>query len=191
MRLAVTGPQNTGKSTYIQDFIEHFPQYQTPQETYRDLIAAQQLEINQKGTEANQRQIRDFLYNQISTNQKQNIIFDRCVLDNYVYSLALYDEGRASLEFLNETFNLLLKHLEYLDGIIFIPTAVSVKLSADGVRDTDVQYIDKINRLFTKTLFLVAKQVPIELFVITGDREQRLALSSDIFSYMHYRLRLQ
>jgi len=190
MRLAVTGPQNTGKSTYIKDFVEHFPQYTTPDETYRDIIERQNLEINQQGTEANQKLIRDFLFKQISENEVPNIVFDRCVIDNYVYSLALYDEGKTSLEFLNETFNMAVKHLEHLDGLIFIPTAVSVALTPDGTRDIDVQYIDKVNRLFIKTLFLITKYKPIEIFTVTGDRKQRIALSSDIFSYMHYRLRL-
>lgn len=186
MRLAVIGPQNTGKST----FIEHFPHYSTPTETYRDVIKNNNLEINQKGSEVNQKMIRDFLYQQITTNEEMNILFDRCVIDNYVYSLALYEEGRVSIEFLNQTFNLALKHLEYLDGLIFIPTAVSVKLVDDALRDTNTKYIDKVNRFFTKTLFLINKQKPIEIFVVSGDREERIKLTKDIFSYMNYRLRL-
>ena len=190
MRLAVIGPQNTGKSTFIKDFIQHFSNYVTPFETYRDVIKNNNLEINQKGSEENQRLIRDFLYKQITENKESNVLFDRCVIDNYVYSLSLYEDGKVSLEFLNETFNLLLKHLEFLDGLIFIPTAVAVKLVDDAMRDTDTKYIDKINRFFTKTLFLINKQKPIEIFVISGDRDERINLTKDIFSFMSYRLRL-
>jgi len=190
MRLAVIGPQNTGKSTFIKDFLEHFPEYTTPTETYRDVIQKNNLEINQKGSEENQRMIRDFLFNQITNNKESKILFDRCVIDNYIYSLALHDSGVVSTEFLYETFNLVLKHLEHLDGLIFIPTAVSIKLVDDKLRDTDVKYVDKINRLFTKTLFLITKQKPIEIFVISGDPQERIALTKDIFEYMNYRLRL-
>lgn len=190
MRLAVIGPQNTGKSTFIEDFVGQFEKYKTPVETYRDVIRENNLDINQKATEATQKIIRDFLFEQITKNTKPNILFDRCVIDNYVYSLALYDEGKVSLEFLNETFNMIMKHLEFLDGLIFIPTAVSVKLVDDNLRDIDTKFIDKVNRLFTKTLFLIAKQKPTEIFVVSGSREERMELSKDIFNYMHYRLRL-
>jgi nicotinamide riboside kinase len=190
MRLAVIGPQNTGKSTFIQDFVKTFPHYITPAESYRDVIKRKKLDINQKGSENTQKVIRDFLYNQICHNQERNILFDRCVVDNYVYSLALYENKQASLEFLNETFDMAVKHLEFLDGIIFIPSAVSVKLVNDELRDIETKYIDKINRFFIKTLFLLHKDRPIEVFVISGDRKERLRLARDIFHYINYRLRL-
>lgn len=76
MRLAVIGPQNTGKSTFIKDFIKAFPNYKTPQKTYRDVISKRKLSINQKSTEKNQKIIRDFLYKQISENKQSNILFD-------------------------------------------------------------------------------------------------------------------
>jgi len=190
MRLVVIGPQNTGKSTFIHDFIKSFPNYITPAETYRDIIKRKKLDINQTGSEASQKIIRDFLYNQICHNQEPNILFDRSVIDNYVYSLALYEKKQASLEFLNETFDLAIRHLDFLDGIIFIPSAVSVKLVEDKTRDIETKYIDKINRFFIKTLFLIHKQKPIEVFVISGDRQERIKLSRDIFHYMNYRLRL-
>lgn len=190
MRLAVIGPQNTGKSTFIQDFVKTFPHYITPAETYRDVIKRKKLDINQKSSEHSQKVIRDFLYNQICHNLEPNILFDRCVIDNYVYSLALYEKDQVSLEFLDETFNLAVKHLDSLDGIIFIPSAVSVKLVNDELRDIETKYIDKINRFFIKTLFLLHKHKTIEVFVISGDRRERIKLARDIFHFINYRLRL-
>jgi len=112
------------------------------------------------------------------------------VIDNYVYSLSLYEKKQASLEFLNETFDLAIKQLEFLDGIIFIPSSVSVKLVNGELRDIETKYIDEINRFFIKTLFLLHKYRPIEVFVISGDRRERLKLARDIFRFMNYRLRL-
>ncbi len=190
MRLAVIGPQNTGKSTFIKDFIKAFPNYKTPQKTYRDVISKRKLSINQKSTEKNQKIIRDFLYKQISENKQSNILFDRSVIDNYIYSLALYDKGEASLEFLNETFDLVMRHLDFFDGVILIPTAASIKLVSDNLRDVDVNYIDKINRYFIKTLLLINKTRPLEVFVISGSREERIKLAGDIHRYMNYKMRL-
>lgn len=190
MKLAVIGPQNTGKSTFIKDFVKTFPNYSTPVETYRDIIKRKKLAINQQSSETNQKVIRDFLFDQICHNREPNILFDRCVIDNYVYSLALYEKKQASLEFLNETFDMAVKHLEFLDGIIFIPSTVAVKLANDDLRDIETKYIDKINRFFIKTLFLLHKDRPIEVFVISGDRRERMKLARDIFRYINYRLRL-
>jgi nicotinamide riboside kinase len=190
MRLAVIGPQNTGKSTFIQDFVKTFPHYLTPVESYRDVIKRKKLSINQQSGELSQKVIRDFLFDQICHNREPNILFDRCVIDNYVYSLALYEKKQVSLEFLNETFDMTIKHLEFLDGIIFIPSAVSVKLVDDDLRDIETKYIDKINRFFIKTLFLLHKHRSIEVFVISGDRKERLKLARDIFHFINYRLRL-
>lgn len=190
MRLAVIGPQNTGKSTFIKDFIQAFPEYETPNKTYRDVAKQKKLTLNQIGSEKAQRIIRDFLFKQICSNKNSDILFDRCVIDNYVYSLALYEKKKVSLSFLNETFNQALKHLDFLDGIIFIPSAVSVKLVNDETRDIETKYIDQINRFFIKILFLLQKYRPVEIFVISGDREERLKLTRDIFSFMNYRLRL-
>jgi hypothetical protein len=77
-----------------------------------------------------------------------------------------------------------------LDGVILIPTAASIKLVSDNLRDVDVNYIDKINRYFIKTLLLINKTRPLEVFVISGSREERIKLAGDIHRYMNYKMRL-
>lgn len=37
-KIAVIGPQNTGKSTFVKDFVNAFPEFKTPLETYRDVV---------------------------------------------------------------------------------------------------------------------------------------------------------
>jgi len=174
MRIAVIGPQNTGKSTFIKDFLVAFPEYTTPKETYRDLVKRNELAINQNATEENQRLIRDFLYNQVRSNKVKNIIFDRCIIDNYIYTLAQAEKGVISQKFLKETEVAMYDSLQFIGTLIFIPTAVSVHLVGDKLRDTDTIFIDHINCLFVETLLKIAKRSTIEIILVSGGRQTRI-----------------
>ena len=175
MRLAVSGPQNTGKTTFIKDFLKAFPHYYSPSETYRDVIRKNNLKINKKTTDESQRLIRDFLYKQIKSNKRKNIIFDRCVLDNLIYSTYQFEQGNISKKFIDETKKMVMDSLECLDAMILIPTGVSVRLVEDNLRDTDIHFIDSVNRIFISTILDLAsnKKTP-KIFVVTGDRESRI-----------------
>ena len=174
MRLAVIGPQNTGKTTFIKDFIKAFPQYKTPKETYRDLVKKNKLKINRETDQETQRAIRDFLFNQIKNFQGENVIFDRAMLDNYVYSLAQHQLGNIKKKFINETKKVMYASLNHIDRLIFIPTAADIVLISDKLRDINRPYIDHINKLFLEEILELARQSPIPVWVITGSRETRL-----------------
>ena len=93
MRIAVIGPQNTGKSTFIQDFLQEFSHYSSPHETYRDVIVSRGLVVNQKSSLESQKEIRNFMFGQLRHNKEYNIIFDRCMIDNFVYTNTQYEKG--------------------------------------------------------------------------------------------------
>lgn len=175
MRIAVIGPQNTGKSTFIKDFLEVFPDFITPGQNYRDVVQEKGLEINQKTTEESQRFIREFLLTQALENKNPKVLFDRCVVDNYIYTRAQFERGIIDESFLRETEKVMYASLDHLDALIFIPTAVSVKLVDDAVRDTDTMFVDQINCLFIETLFNIAQRSMIKIIPITGTREGRIA----------------
>jgi nicotinamide riboside kinase len=174
MRIAIIGPQNTGKTTFIKDFLKEFPHYSTPKETYRDVIKKEGLFINQKTTEDSQRSIRNFLFNDVRHGTDKNILFDRCMIDNYVYSYAQYVEGKMPREFLEETEDMLREVIHNVDMYIFIPTALSVPLVDDGTRDTDPKYIDDINTHFMKILFELVREHRIIVKVVSGTRKERI-----------------
>lgn len=174
MRLAVIGPQNTGKTTFVQDFVQAFPHYITPKETYRDVINKHNLEINQKTSEKSQLEIRDFIFNQIKNFQGENVIFDRSLLDNYVYSLARYHQGKMKKSFLDATRKMMYVSLTHIDRLIFIPTSVGVGLVDDKTRDTDRLYIDHINKLFLEEILELVRKSPIPVWIISGDRQTRI-----------------
>jgi GTPase SAR1 family protein len=174
MRIAVVGAQNTGKTTFVRSFLQAFPEYQTPKRTYRDVVKEHGLVINRETTQESQRVIRDFLYRQITKNTVSNIIFDRCVLDNYVYTRYQYDRGSLSASFLEETKRQMMEHLDSLDVLFFIPSALSVKFIDDQLRDNNSQYADAINSLFIETLLEVVSTSRMKIAVISGDPAERI-----------------
>lgn len=174
MRIAVIGPQNTGKSTFIEDFLKEFPHYRSPQETYRDVIESRALEVNQKTSLESQKEIRDFMFGQVRHNKEYTIIFDRCLIDNYVYTLAQYEKGGIEKWFVDETESMMVDTLRLIDMFIFIPTAVAVPLVDDATRDINAAYIDTINHLFLKTLFELSRKHHITVKIISGSRKERI-----------------
>ena len=174
MKIAVMGPQNTGKSTFVGDFLKKYQNYDTPTETYRDVVRDQQLIINQNSSTDSQKAIRDFLFVQIKTNTKNNIIFDRCVIDNYVYTYVQYEAGMIAKKFVDETYKIMIDGLEYIDTYIFIPAAVSVALVNDTLRDTDKGYIDRVNHHFLRILFELARDKHINIKIVSGTRTERI-----------------
>lgn len=175
MRIAVLGPQNTGKSTFIADFLKDFHHYTTAKATYRDVIETNKLDINQKTSIESQKHIRDFMFGQFRHNTEYNIIFDRCLIDNYVYTYVAYEAGLIPKWFVDETEAMMKDTLRLVDMYLFIPTAVSIPLVDDGTRDIDRAYIDTVNNHFLSVLFDLAQKYHITVKIISGSREERIA----------------
>jgi nicotinamide riboside kinase len=189
MKIAVVGTQCTGKSTYIKDFLNKWNMYTTPEKTYRDVVKEKNIPINRLGDEESQKIILDFLVDQaLSCSKSDNVIFDRCVLDNLAYSSWLHLNNKVSEKFLDESRILVRETLKMFDIIFFLPlTKMSpVKIVEDGVRDVDPVYreeIDNIFKVFAKSylqgdgrIFPKGDSPPI--IEIYGSPEQRIALTS-------------
>ena len=174
MRVAVIGPQNTGKSTFIKDFITAHPEYTSPTRTYRDVVAERGLHINQLTGRESQELIRDFLIDQVATNTLQHVIFDRTVIDNYVYTKIAEGNGGIDAAFVTDTWHKSIEALRHLDMLFFVPTAASISLVNDELRDTDVAFIDAVNREFKDVLLKIRTLSPIEICVLAGSREARV-----------------
>lgn len=174
MRIAVIGPQNTGKSTFIKDFLKEFPNYKTADRVYRDVVEEKGLTINQKTNENSQREIRDFMRPIIVENKEHNIIFDRSLIDNFVYTTLGYEQGNINKNFVDESEDVMKDSLKYVDLYLFIPTSVSVPLVNDDLRDIDTAFIDATNNCFLRVLFDLIKNNHISVKVISGSRSERI-----------------
>lgn len=174
MRIAVIGPQNTGKSTFVSDFLKEFPHYNSPSKTYRDVIEENKLDVNQLTSLESQKQIRDFMFEQMRNNNEYNVIFDRCMIDNYIYTYVQYEKGQIEKWFVEETEAMMLATLQEADVYLFIPTAVSVPLVADATRDIDTAYIDTVNHHFLRVILDLSRKHNITVKVISGSRKDRI-----------------
>jgi hypothetical protein len=132
------------------------------------------LKINQLTGRESQELIRDFLIEQVETNTFKDVIFDRTVIDNYVYTKLADGSGEIDSAFVNETWEKSIESLAYLDMLFFIPTAASISLVDDEMRDTDVAFIDAVNREFIDALLRIRSLSPIPICVLAGTREERV-----------------
>ena len=183
--ITVSGTQNVGKSTYIRDFLDHWPMFKTPEKTYRELAKERGAKLNKEADQESQKIIRDSLIEQIdSYSRKKNVIFDRCPLDNLVYTLWLYehDKGDIDADFVAESIKKTRLAIQRIDLMILIPSVDKIKLVADGVRDIDKQYREEINNIFVDLkekrengddIFFVAEDCA-PIIDISGTREDRI-----------------
>jgi hypothetical protein len=151
MKIAVCGTSCVGKSTYIKNFCETWKNFSFPEKTYRNLIKEKNLNHSSNGDEESQRLILNSLVDQaIEFSKKDNIIFDRCVLDNMVYTSWLFLKEKVSEKFLEETRILVRETLKLYDIIFFIPlTKVSpVEMTENELRDNDPLYREEIDNIF-------------------------------------------
>jgi len=189
MKICVTSTQNMGKSTYIKDFLKEWPMYKTPANTYRDIIKEKGLLINESGTEESQKIILNVLVDQAIEHSKyDNVILDRCVLDNLAYTTWLSLTGKVSEKFLAETKDIVRETLKLYDILFFFPISKfnRIPIEQDGLRSVDPLYredIDYIFKLFQQSYLKSDGRVfPTDecpaLIELYGSREERIKLTS-------------
>jgi hypothetical protein len=188
-KIAIVGTACQGKTTLIKDMMERWPQLTTPEKTYRDIVKEKKLPINQQATQESQETILNFLIDQVMENcGRKKIVFDRCPLDNLIYTLWLNIKfpERVNDEFVKKTIALTKQSMKFLDAIFFIPlTRVhKVPLVADELRNIDPAFIEEIDNLFKVVIdtqkISAGTYFPLEdcppVIEIFGERQQRIKM---------------
>ena len=189
MRIAISGTACQGKSTLINDFLKEWDMYTTPEKTYRDYLTENNLLHSKETTKDTQWDILNFMVDTLQQYSKgDKVIFDRCPLDNMVYSLWANERVINDLDddFIRKCIPVVRESLRFLDVIFYIPitAAAPVQIVEDELRETDKVYIKEIDNLFKgieqqylqgqkDSPFLPNEECPaiVEIF---GNREQRL-----------------
>jgi predicted ATPase len=151
MKLCVVGTACQGKSTYISDFLKNWNMYKTTEKSYRDIIKEKKLSINENGNEESQKIILDILVDQaIDFSKDDNVIYDRCVLDNLAYTFWLNANGKVSDEFLEKTRTIVHETLKLYDILFFFPISKfsKIELTESENRSINVEYRDEIDQIF-------------------------------------------
>jgi adenylate kinase family enzyme len=195
VKIVCIGAQNTGKSTFIADFIAKYPSFSTPTESYRDMIRAKGLTINQEGTVANQLEIFNFVVNQQRTLPDTNIIMDRCAFDAMVYTKYLLIRNGTNTEADIVTYRAMhaqaYELLAQFDLVFHFPLRGNehIVIKPDGLRDTDEQYRKDIDYHFwyeTGKWLGRSRSRLSNFYWITGTREERINYVLPLRNYDQY-----
>lgn len=153
MRIAISGTANQGKSTLINDFLQSWPNYNRESSDYRALLKEQKLPHSKKTNKEVQWKILNLMVDELQKYKKtDNVIFDRCPLDNLVYSLWCCEKkkGKIDEKFISKCIPVVKESMRNLDIIFFLPItkAAPVPIEENGVRETDEVYVKEIDALF-------------------------------------------
>jgi hypothetical protein len=153
MRIAICGSACQGKTTLVNDFIKQWPKYKRSEESYRKVIKKENLKLNKEVDQDGQWKILNCLIDDIQKTEKgDNVIFDRCPLDNLVYSLWSEEKQSSDIDkkFIEKCIPLVQESMRAIDIIFFIPItrAAPVKIELKNTREIDEEYIKEIDNIF-------------------------------------------
>ena len=186
MRIAVSGTTKTGKSCYIEDFLDIWSDYNTPKKSYRDIIEdAENLRAGST-TQETQQKILDYMCDEHKKyTPTSKILFDRCPLDNLAYTLWAYDKEKVTEKFVDETVESVKEAMRGVDIIFFFPISKTSPIDYKFTPDQAI-FRSEVNNIFrslfdqwmnnSKCEFFDPRDKPaiIEIF---GTRQQRIALT--------------
>jgi deoxyadenosine/deoxycytidine kinase len=165
MKIGVTGAQGTGKSTLLESIrtSNELPGHLFCVETTR-WVQSLGFDINEAGGDLTQLMI---MYRHIEVMNVPNFITDRTVIDGYVYTKWLYEQGRVSRSVYDFATIVFEREVERLDYIFFIEPEFD--LIGDGVRSTDASWRDSIHNSMVDTI----AEFNIPVIKLTGSVEAR------------------
>jgi predicted ATPase len=190
MRIAFSGAACTGKTTTIEAFLRKWPSYKFVQSNYRNLIKKTK-KHSRNNSKKNQEQILDIMLAEtLQFTAHDKVVFDRCPLDNVIYSMWCYDKGMKGFteKFIKESIEKVRESMRHLDIIFLCTRDLMPPIVSNGVRDTDPTFIQEIDTLFKTAFKQIQRGTEYSPFFpkddspgfidIHGTTEERLALIS-------------
>lgn len=178
MLASFTGAQSTGKSTLLERMVQsdEFRKCTFIKEVTRK-VARQGLKINDIGDNTTQL----FILSEHLHNHHLNgcVILDRCIIDGYIYTKWLYEQGKVDGWVLKFAWDLHNELIDRLD-IVFYTEPDNIKLVDDGERSTNVQFREDIIKMYD-TYLKWNPQVRKKLVRLTGSVDERVKQIKQIF----------
>jgi predicted ATPase len=168
MRIAISGATNSGKTTLIKSFLNKWPMYKTPEKTYRDIIRDNNFTHSSSTTEETQLTILDWMMTE-QQQHKNFILYDRCSLDNLVYTLYANSKELISDEVCAATISLVRESLKDLDIIFMLRYEPGIKIVNDGMRDTDLDFIKETDQIFADLYHQYCENLESDIFFPAED----------------------
>lgn len=143
-----------GKSTLIGDFLSEWQNYKLPETSYRNIINDLNLPHSSEANKKTQEAILDFMCKQVKEYREgSKVIYDRCALDNLVYSMWLFHHGKSDIDadFIQECIPKVRTALKDIDIIFYIPitrVTTTPEYVDNGFRDKDPNTRIEIDNIF-------------------------------------------
>lgn len=153
MRISISGPQCTGKTTLLNEIEEcsELREFTLIKEVVRTLKKASggKLDINKSSDFVSQEAI-------LTEHHKNSIIRDMMItdrgsLDAFVYATYNYLKGGFTFSEWAYFEDLFLSTINRYDAVIYLPANL-IKMEEDGVRATDLTFQQDIHILFLKII---------------------------------------
>lgn len=171
MLISFTGAQCTGKSTLLSRMLSDskFRKCTFIKEVTRK-VAAQGIKINADGDNITQLFIlSEHLHNHYLPGC---VVLDRCILDGYIYTKWLNQNGKVDdwvLDHATKLHDILVDKLD----VIFYTNPIDVDLVSDGQRSVDVKFRDDIINMYG-TYFDSHPDVYNKTVTLSGTVDQRM-----------------
>jgi nicotinamide riboside kinase len=170
MLIGFTGAQCTGKTTLLNRCKQLLPDWNFVDEVTRKVQREGQ-PINEHGDDTTQLFIlSEHLNNHFKS--KQNTILDRCILDGYVYTKWLEQNGNVETWVREHACKMLTHMIDQLD-VVFYTCPEDIPLVDDGVRSTNGTFREEIiqlyNELFDQNYYWMDRVIKLR-----GTVEERL-----------------
>lgn len=149
MRISFSGAACTGKTTTLKAFLNKWPSYKTPDASYRSLI--KENKHSKETDKKTQQAILDFMVKQQKTyTLHDNIVYDRCPLDNIVYSIWAFEKNKKGFndEFINQSIEKVQEGMRSLDIIFLMTRDLMGPIENNMIRETDSEYILETDNIF-------------------------------------------
>jgi len=149
MRISISGCAASGKTTTIQHFLQRWPNYSLINSEYRKLIKDKK--HSKETTPKLQSEILDILSKECEPyTLHQNVIFDRCPIDNLVYSMWCYGNNVKGFtdKFIEESIIKTRNAMQYFDVIFICTRDLMPPIEDNGVREIDPKYVEETDNLF-------------------------------------------
>jgi hypothetical protein len=153
MRIAFSGTSCSGKSTTIQHFLQKWPTYSLVKSDYRKLVKKKKHSKNT--TPKLQKEILDILCTESDKfTAHEKVIYDRCPLDNLVYTMWCYGKGMKGFteKVMEYTLYKVRQSMQNLDVIFLCTRDLMPPIQSNGIREIDANYIDEIDNIFKAIL---------------------------------------
>ena len=161
MRIVISGAHNTGKTTLIKEFLQLWPQYKTPEKTYRDYLSENRLEHSSKTTTETQAGILNFMIEQFEATEKgDKIIFDRGPLDNLAYTMWA---NAANIEGFTDEF-----------------VQWSIKITKELLRKIDIVFLVRIDLIFNAFKNQYEQNFDADIFFPANDSPALIELPNSL-----------